>query len=170
MVVDGIDFRIQEIRKYGFNPRFHSHKFHKAALKYEVATCINTGEVVWIHGPFPGGRHDLTIYRAGLKQQLRQGEMIWADGSYRGDATCVTKFQPGLSEEFLFEIKRARSRHETVNGRFTDWSALRDVYRHSPNKHHLIFYAVVMITNIEMYHGFCPFQCFSSHDSALLAT
>jgi hypothetical protein len=63
IVVDGVDFRIQEIRKYGFNPRIHSHKFNKAALKYEVATCINTGEFVWIHGPFPGSRHDLTIYR-----------------------------------------------------------------------------------------------------------
>jgi hypothetical protein len=27
MVVDGVDFRIREIRKYGFNPRIHSQKF-----------------------------------------------------------------------------------------------------------------------------------------------
>jgi hypothetical protein len=98
----------------------------------------------------PGSRHDLTIYRAGLKQQLHQGEKIWGDGSYRGDSTCVTRLHPGLPEEFQFEIKSARARHETFTGRFTDWSAWRDVYRHSPQKHHLITYAVVMITISEM--------------------
>jgi hypothetical protein len=41
MVVDGVDFRIQEKRKYGFNPRFQSHKFNKAALKYEFAALYH---------------------------------------------------------------------------------------------------------------------------------
>jgi hypothetical protein len=69
----------------------------KVALKIEVATCINIGEVVWLHDPFPGSRHDLTQKnRAGLKQQLHQGEKTWGKGSYRGD----TKFQPGLSKEW----------------------------------------------------------------------
>jgi hypothetical protein len=71
MVVDGIDFRIQEPRKNGFNTKWYSHKYNKPGIRYEVATCINTGHIVWIHGPFPCGSHDdRTVFRLGLKNFL----------------------------------------------------------------------------------------------------
>ena len=169
MVVDGIDFRIQEPRKNGFNPKWYSHKYHKSGVRYEVATCINTGHIVWIHGPFPcGSSDDITIYRLGLKRLLMRGEKVWADGGYRGDPTILHRLLPGLTRELKREMARGRARHETINGRFTDWSALRDVYRHDLNKHHLIFGVVAILTQIEMLHGFTPFQCYSQHDSAFL--
>ena len=97
-----------------------------------------------------------------------KGEKVWADGGYRGDPTIIHRFLPGLTCEFKREMARGRARHETINGRFTDLSALRDVYRHDLNKHHLIFDAVAIDTQIEMLHGFTPFQCSSQHDSAFL--
>jgi hypothetical protein len=63
---------------------------------------------------------------------------------------------------------RGRARHETINRKFTDWSALRDVYRHDLEKRHLIFGAIAILTQIEMLQGVTPFQCFSQHDSALI--
>jgi hypothetical protein len=97
-----------------------------------------------------------------------KGENVWADGGYGGDPTINRRFLPGLTCEFKREMARERASHETINGRFTDWPAQRDVYRHDLNKHHLIFDAIAIITQIEMLHGFTPFQCSSQHDSALL--
>jgi hypothetical protein len=34
MVVDGIDFRIQEPRMNGFNKAWYSHKLHKTGIRY----------------------------------------------------------------------------------------------------------------------------------------
>jgi hypothetical protein len=108
MVVDGIDFRIQEQRKNGFNKNWYSHKYRKAGIRYEVATSINTGHIVWIHGPFPAGScKDKTIYRIGLKPHLLPGEKVWADDGYRGDLTVIDKFLPGLSNDFLEEHRKA---------------------------------------------------------------
>lgn len=68
-----------------------------------------------------------------------QGEKVWAYGGYRGDPTILHRFLAVLTCEFKREMARGRTRHETVNGKLMDWPALRDVYRHDLNKHHLIF-------------------------------
>jgi hypothetical protein len=94
-----------------------------------------------------------------------QGEKVWADGGHIGDQTILHRILPGLTREFKRETARGRARHETINGRFTNWSALRDVYRHDLSKYYLIFGVVAIFTQIEMLHGFAPFQCFSQHDS-----
>ena len=45
--VDGTDFRIAEQGK-----RFYSHKFKKSGLRYDVAICIKSGDIVWVSGPY----------------------------------------------------------------------------------------------------------------------
>jgi hypothetical protein len=47
--VDGTDFKAQE--PYPFNRKWMSHKYKGAALKYEVAISIFSGDIVWIYGP-----------------------------------------------------------------------------------------------------------------------
>jgi hypothetical protein len=148
MVVDGIDFRIQEHQKNGFNPKWYSHEYRKPGVRYEVAACFNTGHILLIYGPFPcGSRDDIHLYHLGLKRLLMRGEKVWTDGGYRGGPTILHRFLPGLTREFKREMARGRARHETINGRFYDLSALRDVYRDDLNKHHLIFGAVATHTN-----------------------
>lgn len=49
--VDGTDFRIYE--RHPFWSGWFSHKFKGPGVRYEVAVCIKTGDVVWINGPFP---------------------------------------------------------------------------------------------------------------------
>ena len=53
MSIDGTDCRIQEPTP--FDPLWYSHKFNGPGVRYEVGICIQTGWIVWVHGPFPAG-------------------------------------------------------------------------------------------------------------------
>ena len=53
MTVDGTDFRINNPKR--FDKIWYGHKFNHAAVRYEVAVSIQSGDIVWIHGPFPAG-------------------------------------------------------------------------------------------------------------------
>jgi hypothetical protein len=167
MVVDGVDFAIKEPLWMGFCSAWFSHKFKGPGVRYELATCINTGDIVWFHGPFPCGSHpDLKIYRLGLKKHLLPGEKVWGDKGYQGDVTIITRYT-AKSPEHLKEINRARARHETVNGRFKRFKAMSNVFRHSLQKHGLIYTSVAVVLQIEQICGYGPFECTSKHNSAL---
>jgi hypothetical protein len=164
-VVDGTDFPIKEVRRNGFDSGWFSHKFNGPAVKYEVATSIRGGDIVWFHGPFPGSHNDLTIFRRGLRQMLHQLEWIWGDRGYRGDSKVITPYD--IRVEAREELALARARHEIFNGRFKRFSILNNVYRHSIHKHNLVFASVVIIIQLETECGFCiPFPCDSMMDPA----
>ena len=132
-----------------------------------MGTCIKTGEIVWFHGPFKAGSfHDITIFRLGLKQLLPANEVVWADKGYRGDPKCLTPYDEWLGEQAIKEMRLARMRHETVNGRLAAWSIQKDIYRHNLNDHHTIFTCIAIITQIEMLNGWRPFDCDSTMQSA----
>lgn len=83
MTVDGTDFRIEQPTE--FSKRWYSHKFKGPGLRYEVALSILGGDIVWTNGPFPcGSWPDISIFRAGLIDELRPMEMVEADKGYRG--------------------------------------------------------------------------------------
>lgn len=108
--VDGTDFQIEELGN-----KFYSHKFLGSALRYEVAICILTGDILWIHGPFePGLYPDISIFRNALKHHLSQNERVEADDGYVGDSPehvkCPKSFT--LLEETKFIQTRVRSRQE----------------------------------------------------------
>lgn len=167
MVVDGIDFRIKEPLVSGFNPHWFSHKFSGPGIRYEVASCIRSGKIVWINGPYPAGRfNDLAIYRLGLKAHLRVGERVWGDLGYRGELTIVTKFHARSSVEYD-EIQQARSRHENINGRLAAFGALHQCWRHDRNKHYLVVNAAAVIYNIECTLWGPHFSCFATQDPAV---
>ena len=64
MTVDGVDCPIQE--PIPFDPQWFSHKFRGPGLKYEIAVCIQTGDIVWANGPFKCGKWpDVKILRHG---------------------------------------------------------------------------------------------------------
>ena len=74
MTVDGTDFRINEPTP--FWPGWKSFKFNGPGVRYEVAECIRSGDLVWINGPFPCGQWpDLKIFREALIYELRDGEL-----------------------------------------------------------------------------------------------
>jgi hypothetical protein len=38
-----------------FSSKWWSHVFNGPAIRHETAICIQTGHIVWMHGPFPCG-------------------------------------------------------------------------------------------------------------------
>ena len=84
VTVDGTDFRINEPTP--FWPGWKSFKFNGPGVRYEVAVCIRSGDLVWINGPFPCGHWpDLKIFRHALVFELQDGEKVEADKGYRGE-------------------------------------------------------------------------------------
>jgi hypothetical protein len=149
--VDGTDFAIFEPSP--FSPKWYSHKFNGPGLRYEIAICIQTGEPVWINGPFPcGSWSDLRIARNALVDALDAGEYYLADGGYRdGGQYSVTP--TGL---YLFDDRQksvVRARHETLNKRYKDWGALRQLYRHNRVSHSKVFRAIANIVQVTIMNG-----------------
>ena len=89
MSVDGTNFKIQQPQI--FETKWFSHKFKGPGLRYEVALNIQTGDIVWSHGPFPPGAHmDLAIFLQGLAHKLEPGERVEADKGYGGGQGLLT--------------------------------------------------------------------------------
>jgi hypothetical protein len=150
--VDGTDFKIAE-----HGPAFSSHKFSKkSGLRYEIALCILTGDIVWLHVPFPCGKNpDILIFRKSLMTFLDDGERVEADDGYLGEHPRHVKCPKGFTnpEETKFMQQRVCNRQETVNKRFKDWGILRQCYRHSIEDHGEPTRAVVMLTQLSIDNG-----------------
>jgi len=152
ITVDGTDFRIYE--QHPFNKKWYSHKFHGPGVRYEVGLCIQTGHIVWIRGPFPCGRWpDIKIFKRELMQMLLPGEKAEADKGYRGYPHHIRTPGMAVSHADLRAKKNARGRHDTVNKRFKQWGALKQVYRHDIDEHYLIFKYVAVITKLCLENG-----------------
>ena len=127
--VDGTDFMIDE--ECPFNPKWFSIKFKNAGVRYEVGIAIQTGDIVWVNGPFPCGAfpdHVIVALPGGLEQSLLPGERYLCDGVYRYRPRATT---PTGTHTPLDRMKaEARARHETINGRFKRIGVLRQRFRH----------------------------------------
>ena len=94
-----------------------------------MAVCIQTGDIVWINGPFKCGTWpDLNIYRLKLKFMLADGEMVVADKGYRGDETIRTPYTK-ISKTDTRAMHKALAWHETVNKRLKQFGCLLSVDR-----------------------------------------
>lgn len=156
VTVDGTDCPIQHPTIFGrnFDKRFYSHKFKGAGVRYEVAVCIATGFIVWVHGPFPCGSFpDITIFRAGLKYQLCNGERVEADKGYRGEPLHISTPNDHRTAEEKLSKDHARARHEHINGRLKQFSILDRTFRHSVLKHADVFWSVAVITQLSLLYG-----------------
>ena len=61
------------------------------SLWYEVGIAIQSGDIVWINGPFPAGRYnEIVIFRNKLKDKLEFcKEKVEADDGYRGEGFYI---------------------------------------------------------------------------------
>lgn len=157
--VDGTDFKIMEL-----GPLFSSHKYaKKSALRYEVGICIQTGDIVWINGPFePGMWPDINIIRSSLRSFLSPKERVEADDGYIGNAPmyikCPKSFVNPEETERMQSI--VRQRHETINKRFKDWGILAQRFRHNSHlaEHGDVFWAVAVMEQASINKGEKAFQ------------
>jgi hypothetical protein len=156
VTVDGTDFPILE--QLPFNSKWFSFKFNGPGVRYEVAISIQTGDIVWVHGPFPCGEWpDLRIAREALIYALDAGEMYLADGGYH-DGNNWSDTPNGLNNFEQYQKSLARARHETANGKFKKWGALQQKYRHRLETHSSVFLAIANITQLSIKNGEPLFQ------------
>lgn len=157
VLVDGTDFEIYEPSP--FNPGWYSHKFKGPGLRYEVALAISTGDIVHINGPFPCGNYpDITIFRQKLKRMLADGEMVEADRGYRGEYYHVRTPVDYHTEAEKRSKEKIRARQETVNRRFKQFGALKQIFRHHIGVHRVVFESVVVLTQLSINNGDKLFQ------------
>ena len=145
--MDGTDCPIQEPQP--FNPKYFSHKFNGAGVKYEIGVCIKTGWVCWFNGPFPCGNPDITIARLGVVEYLEPNEKILADGGYQ-DAGNKFDTPTGLHNVGQRMRSLCRARHETINGRIKKFAVTSTKFRHHLQKHQVCFHAIMVMTQIDI--------------------
>ena len=129
ITVDGVDMQVRHPTRNCKG--WISHKFKKAAVRYEVAIGITNGYIVWVNGPFPAGRYaDLTIFRTGLKELLWScAERAEADRGYRGEPNTISLPDEGIRTwRDKWQKSIARIRHEKANRRFKNWNYLSNIF------------------------------------------
>jgi hypothetical protein len=156
--IDGTDFRMQE-KKHPTLPvdkGQHSHKFKHGAVKYEIAMSVHRPQCVWISGPHRGGKHDLTIFREGLKQKIEEGKLAIVDRGYvtsKPDERMLSQPNACDSKGLNNFKSRARLRQETFNGRLKFFEALQQTFRHHVDKQKLVLEAICVIVQYQMDNG-----------------
>ena len=167
ITVDGTHCPIEEPALDDFNEqrKYCSHKFKSAGLDYEVALSIFEQKCVWVAGPYPAGKNDITIFRHGLKQKMLDARAAsgvqyraLADKGYRGEAELISISTSQDTTEVRTFKGRALSRQETFNTRLKYFDCLDERFRHGIEKHSHCFYACVVIVQLQMDNGFELFQ------------
>ena len=156
--VDCKDFQINEPKPFvkKWSKRWYSFKHNVAALRYEVAIGIRSGDIVWAAGPFPAGmKTDWMIFKDGLKKMLQPDERVEADSGYvAGDPEfCLTPkgiWHPAEKQDLR---NRLRARQETVNTRLTNFQAMSNVWRHGTTRHAMAFRAILVMVQIQIENG-----------------
>ena len=107
-----------------------------------------------------GARHDLAIFRSdGLKDKMLAlpGKMVIADRgcrSSRPDEVGMISIPSTTDPPNLKQFKsRVRSRHESFNGRLTQFGILRHTFASAKMKHKACFEAVCVIVQCQMDNG-----------------
>jgi hypothetical protein len=150
VTVDGNNFCMWEKKHPHLlvDRREMSHKFNHGAVKYEVAMSVFDSKCVWMSGPHRGGKHDMMIFREGLKGKIRQDKKVIVDRGYgrgcaakRPDKRMLSQPNECDSKELNKFKSRARLRQENFNGRLKKYAVLENTFRHGEAKHKLVFEA-----------------------------
>lgn len=92
-------------------------------MRHKIGVCIQSREIAWANGPFPcGSWNDVGIAQDSIicESDLEGGEMTPADGGHQ-DSHKFFETPTGKENEEQHMKGKARSHHETVNGRLKPW-------------------------------------------------
>ena len=118
--------------------------------------------------PFKQVVNDRYIFWLALKGRLLSGEKVIGDMGYKGVPQVHTELD-AVDWAHKRAMSKLRARHETLNGRMKLFKCLGERYRHSLEKHHLVFEAVMTLTQVGIYCGFVPFQVNSYENIAFVS-
>ena len=142
------------------HPKWYSHKHKGPGVRYEIAVCIQTGDIVWLYGPFPCGKWpDKKIFEHRMIHRLDENEMIEADRGYKGMGEVCRMPGDYLSQSDNKAKANARARHETINRRLKQFGVLGKRFRHPLRRHKVCCLAAGVCTQLLIEHGEIPFQC-----------
>lgn len=145
--MDGVDFPILEPTP--FSSKWYSHKFRGPGIRYEIGLCIRTGKIVWANGGYPCGMFsDLKLAREAYVLSVNDKELTLADKGYKDANFFILP-----SEQNTVYHNIIMSRHETVNKRIKQFNILKMPFRNHLEKHPLVFYAVINITQFIIENG-----------------
>lgn len=145
--VDGTDF--VTTGTYPFDPKWYSHKSNGPGLRYEKCLNIQTGNIVWVNGPFPPGEWlYIVIARYMLIHELLPNKMVIANGGYNDNYQYfITPTGRNTDLDYMMAVVRAH--HETINRCFKTWAILSNMYHHDKNKHGVILGAIVELEQLK---------------------
>jgi hypothetical protein len=124
-------------------------------LHYELGVDILAGNLVWVSGPYPGGKYtDIAIFSIVLANCLEPGEHVKANNGYAGrpDKIKCPNNNCNPAENRVMQ-GTARSCHETLNGWLKAWGILGNMYRHNIREHATVFYTCAVITQLSVANG-----------------
>ena len=156
--LDGTDFKTWEPKHptLPIDTKYASHKFLSAGFRYEIALSVRTGKCVWISGPHKAGKHDMTVFREGLKQMIQPGDVVIADRGYQ-TSRADESFMSTPNGQDSIEVARfktlVRSRHETYNGRIKMYASMENCWKHGIEKHRWAFLAVATTVQYHLEEG-----------------
>lgn len=141
--LDSVDLKIVEPKPLE-NKRWFSNKLRSAGLRYEIGLNVETGDIVWADGGYPCGEcSNLQLARKKFVKSVGAGEKTMATKGYKDETYFIT-----ANEENRTLHKLVMSRHESVKTRLKHFRILKDAYRHSLDKHQMVFRAVVNLTQL----------------------
>lgn len=87
--------------------------------------------------------------------ELEDGERVEADDGYRGSSPRYVKCPAsiGRHDDTLALQSIVRSRHETINKRFSQWQVLKQRYRGDISRHGKIFRTIAILTQLCIENG-----------------
>ena len=85
--MDGTDCRVHAT--HAMDRELYSYKLYTAALRYEIAVCIHTGNIIRSNGSYnTGASNDLMIYRHTLKRFFDDMDFVVTDNGHQ-DYMCL---------------------------------------------------------------------------------
>jgi len=116
---------------------------------YKIRIAIQSGDIVWVNGPFcPGLVTDHLIARFNkLWDCLVAFEKFLADSIYSGWHAVTPN---GHNNPDQYMKKCAAARHENVNSWFKQFAVLRNEFWHGNDHHGSVFHAIAAVCQIEI--------------------
>lgn len=141
--LDGVDFKIVDPKPLE-HKRWFSPKLRCAGLRYEIGLNVETGDIVWAYGGHPCGVYsNLQLARKKYVKSVGAGEKTMAAKGYKDETYFIL---PNAENRTLHKL--VMSRHEIVKTRLKHFRILKDDFRHSLDKHQMVFHAVVNVTQL----------------------
>jgi len=162
-MVDCTELGIRTPPTHSDRLRHYGGRKKKYVYKYQAWVRFPDGKILGLHGPFPGAKADITIFRNTLLGYLRLEESVLGDKAYQGGPQTLTPIklparsaanpEPTLlpwQKRFNLLIRMRRVHVERVFARMKRFQSLVQIWRHPLEKHHLMVTAIAKMINVEL--------------------